>query len=48
MPLPAGAIYALLGDKEMAIQQLRLSFQQRESTFIAIKIIDSYVLLQYR
>jgi adenylate cyclase len=32
-----GAIYAMLGDKEMAIQQLRLSFQQRESTFIAIK-----------
>jgi hypothetical protein len=32
-----GAIYAMLGDKEMAIQQLRLSFQQRESTFVTIK-----------
>jgi adenylate cyclase len=32
-----GAIYAMLGDKEMAIQQLRISFQQRETTFFTIK-----------
>jgi hypothetical protein len=42
-----GAIYAMLGDKEMAIQQLRLSFQQRESTFVTINFIDSYLFLQY-
>jgi adenylate cyclase len=34
-----GAIYAMLGDKEMAIQQLRLSFQQRESTFVVINFM---------
>jgi len=39
-----GIIYALLGDKEKALQQLRISQGNRETTFITIKSMTPYLL----